>query len=114
MNSDVIIGLLLGGLVSSLIVNAGLWFSRMSFTRIWRERAREAEDAKKASDLRCERQIDAMLERLHTSDRLELNGASQTATVDPAARRYIPDTEDADRAWDEYRGVERDDDDGEK
>lgn len=103
MNPDLLIGLLSGLLIASLVGNGALYLVRAGAAATWRQRALAAEDAKKAQELRSGEQIDALLDRVRTSPRLEV-AAPVTRKVDPDARLYFPDTEDADADWNTYRG----------
>lgn len=110
MSPDIIIGLLAGLLFAALVFSGALWVTRLENTRAWRERAHRAEDAKHAAELRSAEQIDAMLDRISASSRIELSGGA-VAQADPSARLYIPDTPDADAEWNDYRGEPAEDED---
>lgn len=105
MGPEIVIGLLAGLLIASVALNLALWVTRLENTKVWRQRARDAEDARKAAELRSGEQIDAMLERISTSPRLEVLPAS-APPVDPGERRFISDLPYDDAAWNEFRGVE--------
>lgn len=95
-------GILIGLLSASAMLNAVLLWTRFDVAKAWRERAREAEDAKKATELRSSAQIDAILDRMHSP----VLDASRAVVPkrDPEVLTYIPDTPDADSLWNEYRG----------
>ena len=93
-------------LVVSLVANILFVFTRQRFERSWLARETRALDRAHAAELRAGQQIDAMLERVGTTPRLDLGAARSVPAVDPDARRYFADDDDPveDRAWNEYRG----------
>lgn len=104
MDPDIIIGLLVGLLAASILLNLFLYGHRRGLATMWRERAREAEDAKHAAELRSDEQIDAMLARV-ASRQIELRPATPVHDIDPDARLYIADTDvSGDAAWNDFRG----------
>lgn len=97
-----IFGAVLGLLVASLALNGALWFTRYKAADSWRERARAAEDAKKAAELRSAQQIDAMLDRVRSSA-LTLDAAEPDVTIDPTARKFFADDQTDDFAWNDWQ-----------
>lgn len=101
-----VLGVVVGLLVASVSLNLILWYTRRSYTAIWRDRAREAEDKAHAAELRSEQQINAMLDRVSTSSRVELIPGS--GQVDLEARKYITDEAHDDEHWNDFRNVPED------
>lgn len=102
--TPLLVGVLIGLLAASLLGNLALWYTRREFVAAWRERARAAEDKAHAAELRASQQIDAMLDRVRTSDRLTMAGPA-SATINPDERKFISDFPHDDDAWNEYRGA---------
>jgi hypothetical protein len=84
-------GLLAGLLLAS--VSANLYLLRHPVAAAWADRARAAES-----------QLQGLLERVSTAERLDLSPVNAAPVLDPTVKRYIPDTPDADAAWNEWRG----------
>lgn len=101
----VILGLVIGLLIASAALNVVLLRSRASRDHAWQERVRHADDARHASELRSAEQIDAILDRISTSPRLEVLPVTG-GDVDPDERKHFSDfdTEIEQDAWNEYRG----------
>jgi hypothetical protein len=97
-----IIGALAGLLVTSAAWNFALLKTRHSTTRVWRERARLAEDRQRAAELRAAQQIDAMLDRI--SSPVLAPAKPAMPEVDPTQRKHISDFPVDDDVWNEYRG----------
>ena len=97
-------GLLTGLLVASVIVNIAVTLDRRRQVRAALQHEQRLLDRAAAAEIRSAEQIDAMLDRIRTAPRLELQ-ASAPATVGLAERAYIPDTPDGDEEWNDYRGA---------
>lgn len=106
MGPDLVVGLLVGLLLASMMLNGYLLWSRRYLSGAWQDRARRAEDAKNAAELRSGEQIDALLDRINTSPRLQVLPAG-APKVDPTVMTYIPDTLEGDEAWNEYSAARR-------
>lgn len=104
MGPDLIIGVLLALLAVSGAGNGLQYFLRSRSVSVARARVREAEDARHAAELRSYQQIDAMLDRISTSPRIEVR--PPVDKVDLETRKYFSDTDTPDdvEAWNEYRG----------
>ncbi len=102
MGPYLIIGLLLGLLLAALIVVGVMVYLFRDRDSVWRLRLREESDARKATELRSAAQIDAMLDRINTSPRLEM--ATATGNVDPEERTYFSDAPHDDADWNEFVG----------
>lgn len=99
--TELILGALVGLLVASAGLNGFLLYTRWEAGKSWRERARVAEDAKKAAELRSAQQIDTMLDRIHTTPDLTLRAS--VPDLPPLQKRtYISDNPADDAVWDEY------------
>lgn len=75
--------------------------SREHFEAYWMTRERRALDMAHAAELRSHEQIDAMLDRINTSPRIEVR-PPLAPKVDLAERTYIADHDVA--AWNEHVG----------
>lgn len=103
MGPDVLLGILIGLLVASVAANIALYVTRHRSAATWRQRARGAEDEARAAQLRSAEQIDALLDRVSTSPRIEFRPPA-IPKIDPDEPKYIPETEDGDAAWNAFRG----------
>lgn len=102
--TPLLVGVLIGLLIASLLGNLALWYTRREFVAAWRERARTAEDKAHAAELRASQQIDAMLDRIRTDDRLTMSAVAPSPTINPDERKYISDYPHDDETWNEFRG----------
>lgn len=102
MGLEIMFGVMGGLLLASLGGNLALWIIRNQLAEAWRNRALQAEDRAHAAELRRVESIDALLDRIRTSDRLEVV-APAPSKVDPDAVRYSPDTA-GDFDWNEFQG----------
>lgn len=93
-------------LVVSLIANVSFFLTRRSVIAEWADRERQALDRAHGAELRSVQQIDALLERVHTAPRLDLEAGQQAVVIDPAARRFFADDDDPveERAWNKAHG----------
>src|SRR5687768_12375940 len=102
MSTDLIIGLVSCVLAVSLVANGALLYGRKLVTAAWSARWREAEDRANAAQVRSAEQIDAMLDRVATSERLELRDPTPEPP-DATERAYISDFPYEDEAWNDLR-----------
>lgn len=98
----------------SMAFNVYFVIHRERFEARWLSRETRALDRAHAAELRAGQQIDAMLERVSTAPRLELDAGQTAVQIDPDARKYYADDDDPveDRAWNEYRGEPDEDEAG--
>lgn len=90
----------------SLLGNGYLGLTRHRVESYWSARERQALDRANAAELRSAQQIDAMLERISTAPRLDLDTGRAVHPIDPSERKFFADDDDPleDQAWNEYRG----------
>lgn len=100
-------------LVVSLAANAFFYFHRSRFEMHWLSRETRALDRARAAELRAGQQIDAMLERVSTAPRLDLDPGKHAVEVDPTAHKFYADDDDPveQAIWDEAHGDTDDEDD---
>lgn len=101
--TPLLVGVLIGLLLASILGNLALWYTRREFVAAWRDRARAAEDKAHAAELRASQQIDAILDRVRTSDRMTMAGPA-SPEINPDERKFISDFPHDDDVWNEYRG----------
>lgn len=103
MTLEIIIGLLLGLLIASLVTIGVLMYARRLYVEAVETRLQAAEDRSRAAELRSARQIDAMLDRVTTSPRMELRGPSSPPPSE--GTKYIGDTPYHDEQWNDFVGA---------
>lgn len=93
-------------LVVSAAINAYYFATRYRTVAYWTQREMKALDRARATELRSAEQIDAILERVHTAPRLDLETGRQAVVIDPDARRFFADDDDPveERAWNKAHG----------
>jgi hypothetical protein len=95
---NLILGTLAGLLATSIACNAALYFTRRRADVSTTVRLRSADDRAHAAELRAAKQIDAMLDRIHTEPRIEMRAAvPNTPPLD--AKPYISEYEHDDARW---------------
>lgn len=104
MNAELLVGLLAGLLIASLLGNFVAWYLWASRERMHKLALRDVEDARRAAEIRSGEQLDAMLDRISTSPRIEVLPA-KAPPVNPEERLYFSDadSEAEQEAWNEYR-----------
>jgi hypothetical protein len=107
MYEHIALGLLAGLLLASLILNAYQRSNEKSLDKAWQFRWREAEDRANAAQVRSAEQIDAMLDRISTSPRLEVHEPAPPLP-DPTERPYISDFPYEDERWNDFRTPDKD------
>lgn len=102
-------GLLAGLLAQSLV---GIVVAIVAARKVVRRalvRETAARDQAHAAELRSVKQIDAMLDRISTAPRLDLDTAVKAKPALTSDRTYIADHAGDDAAWNEYRGEPEED-----
>lgn len=102
-----VIGALSAALLLVIAYHAAYVVASRQAVRLAMARETRALDAAHAAELRSAQQIDAMLDRISTAPRLELQPDVQIPPVsdEPA---YISDEPYHDAEWNKYRGIEDD------
>lgn len=108
MGPEVVTGILAGLLIASLGGNVAQYFYTRARTKSLRFDVRRAEDSRRAAELRKEEQIDAMLARISTSQRIEV-APPPAPPVDPDEPKYVSDEPYHDTIWNDYRGEPEED-----
>lgn len=102
----VIIGILAGLLVASLVLNIAQYASTRRTVDAALQHEERLLDRARGAELRAAQQIDAMLDRLHTTPRMTLAEAKvKVPERDSGKRLYITDSPYMDEAWNDYRGI---------
>ena len=99
-----VVGLLSGFLASALVGLAVLFVSNRRAIAAALQHETRLLDRARAAELRSAQQIDAMLERINTSPRIEVREASVAPKADAESVKYIADTPYMDEVWNDYRG----------
>ena len=105
MGPDIFLAVVTTLLVVSVALNLYFLTHRHRFEAHWLSRETRALDRARAAELRAGEQIDAILERVHTAPRLDLDTSARVPTINPEARRFFADDDDPveQAAWNEYR-----------
>jgi uncharacterized membrane protein YccC len=105
------LGALAGLLLASVLINVFQYRIGRVAVKAALQHEERLLDRARATELRSDRQIDAMLARLSTAPRLELSEGEAAATVDLSERTFISDLPVDDVDWNELRGEDTIEDD---